>query len=114
MINRALRAFPLIALAILAGVHALFAYKEIFDWEKSAIEVIGMPPKDARASAKVGQNQGLSNAFLAAGAAWALAAGWLRGPSTGRPPATFFATWALIAGLFGRVTFEKDGFLINQ
>jgi uncharacterized membrane protein len=114
MIRRALRVVPLIALAILAGVHALFAYKEIFDWEKSAVEVIHMKPEDARASAKVGQNQGLSNAFLAAGAAWALAAWWLRGPSAGRPPATFFATWALVAGLFGRATFGDEGFLTNQ
>ena len=65
----------------------VFAFKEIFDWEGSAVKVIGMTPEDARASAPVGRNQGLSNGFLAAGAAWAMAEWWLQGPSAGRPPA---------------------------
>jgi uncharacterized membrane protein len=74
MTSKMLSAFPLAMLAILAFIHAVFAYKEVFDWEKSAETVIGMTPEAARASAPVGKNQGLSNAFLAAGAAWALAA----------------------------------------
>src|SRR4051812_11462751 len=90
--SKVLRALPLVALALLSFVHFVFAYKEIFDWERSATEVIGLTPEAARASAKVGWNQGLSNAFLAAGAAWALVAWWLRSPSTGRPLATFFAS----------------------
>jgi uncharacterized membrane protein len=100
--------------AILAFIHAVFAYKEIFDWENSAMKVLGMSPTAAQASATVGKNQGLSNAFLAAGAAWAFATWWRRGPSAGRPLATFFALCALIAGVFGWVTFRKEGFLIKQ
>ncbi len=105
---------PLITLGLVAVVHTVFVYKEIFDWEDSAVKVIGMTPEDARASAPVGRNQGLSNGFLAAGAAWAMAEWWLGGPSAGRAPATFFATCALIAGLFGCATFRKRGFLIKQ
>ena len=114
MVSMILEAAPLVTLALVAGIHAVFAYKEVFDWKGSAVKVIGMTPEDARASAPVGRNQGLSNGFLAAGAAWAMAEWWLRGPSAGRPPATFFAACAMIAGLFGWVTFRKKGFLIKQ
>jgi putative membrane protein len=114
MISKLLGAFPLVMLAVLAFIHAVFAYKEIFDWERSAVDVIGMTAEEARASATVGKNQGLSNAFLAAGAAWAFAAWWFRGPSAGRPLATFFASCALTAGVFGWATFRKEGFLIKQ
>ena len=106
MISKVLNAFPFVMLAILAFIHAVFAYKEIFDWESSAMSVLDMTQEAARASATVGKNQGLSNAFLAAGAAWAFAAWWVRGPSAGRPLATFFAWCALIAGVFGWATFH--------
>jgi uncharacterized membrane protein len=109
-----LRVVPLIALALLSGVHSVFAYKELTDWVNSAKDIIGMKLADAQASEQVGKNQGLSNAFLAIGAAWALAAWWRRGPSAGRAPATFFASWALVAGVFGWYTFDKLGFLIKQ
>jgi putative membrane protein len=101
-------------IAIVAFIHAVFAYKEVFDWEASATKSIGMSPDDARASAPVGKNQGLYNGFLAAGAAWSLAEWWHRSPSAGRPLATFFCACALTAGLFGWVTFQKRGFLIKQ
>lgn len=114
MTSKALGALPLVMLAILAFIHAVFAYKELFDWERSAVSVIGMTPQAAQASAAVGKNQGLSNAFLAAGAAWAFVAWCLRGPSAGRPLATFFSLCALIAGAFGWATFWKEGFLIKQ
>jgi uncharacterized membrane protein len=114
MLASVLEALPMIAIGGVALVHAVFAYKEIFDWEGSAVKVIGMTPEDARASATVGKNQGLSNGFLAAGATWSLAEWWLHGPSAGRPPATFFAACALLAGLFGFATFRKRGFLIKQ
>jgi uncharacterized membrane protein len=78
------------------------------------VKVIGMTPEDARASARVGRNQGLSNGFLAAGAAWALAEWWLLGPTAGRPLATFFASCVLTAGLFGWKTFRRRGFLTKQ
>jgi uncharacterized membrane protein len=109
-----LRWVPLIALALLSGVHCVFAYKELTDWVNSATDIIGMREADARASEPVGKNQGLSNAFLAIGAAWALAAWWRRGPVAGRAPATFFGSWALVAGIFGWYTFGKEGFLIKQ
>jgi putative membrane protein len=114
MLSKILKWLPPITLALLCFVHCVFAYKEITDWTRSAVEVIGMKPEDAQASAQVGRNQGLSNAFLAAGAAWALITWCLQGPSVGRGPATFFATWALVAGVFGWATFGKDGFLIKQ
>jgi uncharacterized membrane protein len=114
MVSAILDALPMITLAVVAVIHAVFAYKEIFDWEVSAVKVLGMTVADARASAKVGQNQGLSNAFLAAGAGWSIVEWWLRGPSAGRAPATFFAACALLAGLFGWATFRKPGFLIKQ
>lgn len=114
MQSQIIDALPLAMLAIVAGIHAVFAYKEIFDWEASAIKVIGMSPEDARASAPVGRNLGLYNGFLAAGAAWALAEWWFRGPSAGRPLATFFCACALAAGLFGGAVFRKKGFLTKQ
>jgi putative membrane protein len=101
-------------LVAIAVIHSVIAYKEIFDWEASAERVIGMPPEEARASARVGRNQGLSNAFLAAGAAWAAAEWWFGGPAAGRPLATFFAVCVLAAGLFGWKTFQRPGFLTKQ
>lgn len=106
--------FTLVMLVLLAVIHAVFAYKEVFDWEASAVKSIGMSPDDARASAPVGKNQGLYNGFLAAGAAWSVAEWWFRGPSVGRPLATFFCSCALAAGLFGWSTFRRRGFLIKQ
>ena len=114
MLAQVLEVLPLIALGLVVFVHAVFAYKEIFDWENSAVNVIGMSREDAQASTKVGMNQGLSNCFLAAGAAWSLLEWWQRGATAGRPLATFFATCVLIAGLFGWATFRKQGFLIKQ
>ncbi|QEH35185.1 hypothetical protein OJF2_37320 [Aquisphaera giovannonii] len=105
---------PVAALALLAIVHAAFAYKEIFDWEAAAVEVLGMPPEVARACAAVGRNQGLSNAALAAGAAWALVVFRLQDPAWGRQLATFFGAWALVAGVFGYATFHRPGFLVKQ
>ena len=114
MLSKVLEAFPLAMLALVAGIHAVFAYKEVFDWEASAVKSIGMSPDDARASAPVGKNQGLYNGFLAAGAAWSLAEWWLHGPAEGRPLATFFASCALAAGIFGWATFRRKGFLTKQ
>ena len=114
MKSHVLRSVPLIALALLSVIHTVFAYKELTDWVNSARDIIGMREADARASEPVGKNQGLSNAFLAIGAAWALAAWWRRGPIAGRAPATFFAFWALVAGVFGWYTFDKQGFLLKQ
>ena len=81
MVLKVVEAMPMVAIGIVAFIHAVLPYKEIFDWEVSAVKVIGMTPDDARDSAGVGRNQGLSNGFLAAGAAWALAEWWLRGPA---------------------------------
>jgi uncharacterized membrane protein len=105
---------PLIALVAVSFIHAVFAYKEIVDWERSAVKVLGMTIEDARAAAGVGRNQGLSNAFLSAGAACAIAVWSMEGPSEGRLPATFFALCALIAGIYGWKTFQKPGFLVKQ
>ena len=114
MLSKVLEALPLAMLALLAGIHAVFTYKEVFDWEASAVKLIGMSRDDARASAPVGKNQGLYNGFLAMGAAWSLAEWWLHGPAAGRPLATFFASCALAAGIFGWATFRKKGFLTKQ
>jgi putative membrane protein len=114
MLAQVLTAFPLVMLAIVAVIHAVFAYKEVFDWEASAVKSIGMSPDDARASAPVGKNQGLYNGFLAAGAAWSLIEWWFRGPSAGRPLSTFFCACALAAGLFGSAVFQRNGFLTKQ
>jgi len=114
MLSKILEAFPVVMLAFVAVIHAVFAYKEVFDWEASAVKSIGMSPDDARASAPVGKNQGLYNGFLAAGAAWSLAEWLLRSQAAGRPLATFFCTCALAAGLFGWATFRRRGFLTKQ
>jgi len=114
MVQGALKNLPLLILIILAGIHSFIAYSEIFNWEASAVEKIGMTLEDARASAKVGRNQGLYNGFLAAGVIWTIMELSSRGPSVGRPLATFFATSVLVAGLFGWFTFRKQGFLTKQ
>ncbi len=114
MLSKILEILPLASLVLLAGIHFVFAYKEIFDWEASAVKLIGMNEADATASAKVGKNQGLYNAFLAAGAVWSLVEWGFRGPGAGRPLATFFALCALAAGVFGWATFRRSGFLTKQ
>jgi uncharacterized membrane protein len=114
MLSTILNTLVYVGLGAVAIAHVAFAYKEIFSWVPSAVDVLGMSQGDALASAKIGQNQGLSNAFLAAGAVWAMLDWWLRGSSAGRPPGLFFGTCALIAGVFGYETFRKKGFLIKQ
>ncbi|WP_165228576.1 DUF1304 family protein [Aquisphaera insulae] len=109
-----LKWLPVAGLVPLLIAHAVFAYKEIFDWENSATKILGMSDADARAAAGVGRNQGYSNAALAAGAAWGMAAPWLQGPEWVRPLATFFGTWAVLASVVGYATFEKTGFLVKQ
>src|SRR5262249_34410770 len=68
--------------------------------------------------AKVAANQGLSNAFLAAGLAWGLW-GLRAGRPEGRPVLAFFLGFIALAGVVGFLTIHPDlagaaGFLIGQ
>jgi putative membrane protein len=107
--------FPAAALVLLALVHLLFAYVEMFRWEKFATRKLGQTPAEARASAVLAKNQGLYNAFLAAGALWALAEWLISGPEAGRGPALFFGGCAIAAGLYGWWTVgRRPAFLTHQ
>ena len=87
-----------ILLAALAALHGWFLYLEMFAWDSPrTIAAFGMSAEFARASKTLAANQGLYNGFLAAGMLWAIVAP----RHLMRPLGFFFASCALIAGLYG-------------
>lgn len=116
-----------IALSVLVGllivVHLLFFGLEALFWESkcaaSARKALHFEQEDQGEVARVAKNQGLCNAFLAAGLAWGL---W--GVRTARPAGrsilAFFLGFIVLAGLVGYCTIQPAsiagaaGFLIGQ
>lgn len=93
--------------AILTGlvalIHVYIAVLEIWLWDTPrGRRAFGLTPEFAKQSRVLAANQGLYNAFLAAGLGWGL---WL-GP-TGFAIKAFFLACVLVAGLFGAATASR-------
>lgn len=93
--------------AILTGlvalIHVYIAILEIWLWDTPrGRSAFGLTPEFAKQSRVLAANQGLYNAFLAAGLGWGL---WL-GPA-GFAIKIFFLGCVLVAGLFGAATASR-------
>jgi putative membrane protein len=115
-----------IGLSVLVGLlvvaHLFFFALEAIFWETdlaaSARDNLNFNQQDQTEVARVAKNQGLSNAFLAAGLVWGL---WRfrTGRPAGRSVLTFFLGFIVLAGLVGYLTIQPKptgaaGFLIGQ
>ena len=88
---------------LVALIHVYIAVLEIWLWDTPrGRRAFGLTPEFAKQSRVLAPNQGLYNAFLAAGLGWGL---WL-GPA-GLSIKLFFLACVLVAGLFGAATASR-------
>src|SRR6185436_1201091 len=93
----------LIAVALVALLHAYFLVLEMFLWDKPAgLRAFGQTLEQAQSSRVLAANQGLYNGFLAAGLFWGLGQG-----SAGFAFKVFFLVCVLVAGLYGAATASR-------
>ncbi len=87
-----------VAVLIVAALHLGFMLLEMVLWQQPAgLSVFGMTAEEAASTAVLAANQGLYNAFLAAGLTWGVLA-------HKRDVVTFFLLFVVIAGIYGAVT----------
>ena len=93
-----------IAIGFVALLHAYFLVLEMFLWDKRfGMRTFRLTPEFAAASKGLAANQGLYNGFLVAGLVWGLALG-----TAGIDVKVFFLACAIIAGLFGGATVNRN------
>lgn len=92
----------LILIALIALLHLYFAWFEIFAWESRGPKIFTSFPADlfAKTSAMMA-NQGIYNAFLAAGLLWSLT---IKNRKWQQNIAACFLIFVVVAGVFGAVT----------
>jgi putative membrane protein len=94
-----------VIVAIVALIHVYIVVLEMVLWTRpTGRRVFGTTEQFAAESRVLAANQGLYNAFLVAGLAWALVAGV---PGAGRPQAVFFLACVLVAGVYGGLTASR-------
>jgi putative membrane protein len=92
------------AVAVVAFLHLAFFVLESFLWTKPAgRRIFGLSKELAQSTASLAANQGLYNAFLAAGLIWGL----LPGPCA-FPVKIFFLTCVILAGIVGALTAKRS------
>ena len=93
--------FATILVIIVAALHAYFLYLEMFQWEAPRTRAaFGTTNEFAKASKVLAANQGLYNAFLAAGLALALWAG-------NTQALIYCLLGVVVAGLYGAATVSR-------
>ena len=91
--------------ALIATLHVYIMLLEMVLWTSPrGQKAFGITAEFAQSTKVLAANQGLYNGFLAAGLIWALLAG-VRG--AGQPPALFFLSCILVAGIFGAATANR-------
>ena len=96
--------------AFVALEHAAFFILESFLFKTPlGLKVFKLTPQAAEASAVLAANQGVYNAFLAAGLVWSL----LAAPEAALPLKPFFLACVIIAGLVGGATASRSIFLVQ-
>ncbi|MBB4080367.1 putative membrane protein [Lewinella aquimaris] len=94
-----------ILVGFIAVLHLYIAWLEMFAWETRGPKVFRGVPKKLFPETKVlAANQGLYNAFLAAGLIWSLL---IRNEDWGQHVALFFLGCIAVAGVFGAFTAER-------
>ncbi len=95
----------LIVVALIAILHLYIAWFEMFAWVSRGPKVFKDFPKDLFEPTKaLAANQGLYNAFLAAGLIWSL---FIQDPVWQPHIATCFLLFVAVAGLYGAATASK-------
>lgn len=94
----------LVAVAIVALLHLWFFVLESFLWNTPfGHRTLRMTPEQAAATAVLAKNQGLYNAFLAAGLLWGVSP-WAKDPFGVQ---AFFLGCVVVAGVVGAVTASR-------
>lgn len=93
------------ATGLIAALHVFIAWFEIFAWERRGPGVFPGVPRDIFPKTRaLAANQGLYNAFLAAGLIWSL---FIADPLWAGRVATFFLACVAVAGVFGALTVSQ-------
>ena len=96
--------------AFVALEHAAFFVLESFLFRTPlGLRIFKLTPAAAETSAVLAANQGVYNAFLAAGLVWSLQAP----PETAAPLKTFFLACVVVAGVVGGATASRSIFLVQ-
>lgn len=91
-----------IVIAVIAVLHLGFLVLEMFLWNHPVgRKMFGMTKEVSESSATLAANQGLYNAFLAAGLIWGLVSGQFS-------VKVFFLSCILIAGIFGGLMAKRS------
>ena len=91
-----------ILIGLIAALHFYIAYFEIFAWETRGPQVFSTFPQELFSQTiELAANQGIYNAFLAAGLIWALT---ITDRAWQRNVATCFLLFVMVAGMMGAIT----------
>ncbi len=97
-----MRLASLLMIGVNALIHVYIAWFEIFAWEARGPNVFtSFPPDLFPQTVQMAANQGIYNAFLAAGLIWALC---IKDRVWQRNVAVCFLVFVAVAGLFGAIT----------
>lgn len=99
-------------IALIAALHFYIAWFEIFAWTTRGPEIFTTFPADLfEPTVTLAANQGIYNAFLAAGLSWALL---IRDPRWWANVATCFLVFVFVAGAFGAFTASPRIFFVQS
>lgn len=100
-----------IIIGIIAAQHLYFFYFETFAWSTTGRKIFRkFPPEFFRQAKSLAANQGLYNAFLAAGLLWTYL---IQDPVWSMNVAIFFLACVSAAGIFGAFTASRMIFYIQ-
>jgi putative membrane protein len=100
-----MRLFTQGVIILVALLHLYFAVLEMLLWQAPRTrKAFGTTADFAKATSVLAANQGLYNAFLAAGLLWALG---VFGLGAGRSILSFFLACVVAAGIFGAATVHR-------
>lgn len=98
--------------ALVAVEHLWFFVLESFLWTTPlGLATFELTPEQAAQTAALAQNQGVYNAFLAAGLLWSI--GGIPDPDHARRTRTFFLGCVVVAGLVGGATVSPAILLVQ-
>jgi putative membrane protein len=99
-------------IALIAALHLYIAWFEIFAWTTRGPAIFTtFPPDLFEPTVTLAANQGIYNAFLAAGLIWSLLIRDIRWHAN---VATCFLLFVLVAGVFGAATASPRIFLVQS
>lgn len=103
----ALAVVAVVAVLLVAALHAWFMVLEMVLWTKPAgRKAFGLAPEFAEATRSLAANQGLYNGFLVAGLVWGAIAA-VQGVSHAFAVSCFFLVCVIVAGVFGAITVSR-------